>query len=90
MVPVHPLWAGLLKSDSPVLRGRFNKKYQVGDQVGYWTLLEYQTRGDGKRQVRGMFKCRCICGKIRIVRASNLTNGVSKSCGCQTTKGLKC
>ena len=29
-----------------------------------------------------VWKCRCVCGKIRYVIAHNLLSGITKSCGC--------
>lgn len=28
------------------------------------------------------WRCRCVCGRLRIIRGSSLKRGVSKSCGC--------
>lgn len=85
---VHPLWAGLVKGEfinQPLDAPRVPKltKFCVGEQVGYWTLLEYILRKEGFTRNRGYFKCQCVCGKIRWVKATNLTNGKSRSCGCQ-------
>lgn len=34
------------------------------------------------------WKCKCSCGKYRIVTSSMLTKGISKSCGCQNFVGI--
>lgn len=44
---------------------------------GYWTALE-----PVKKNNRKYWRCRCICGNENLVRTSNLTQGVSNSCGC--------
>lgn len=58
-------------------------KFAPGDKVGEWTLLEYTPgyRPVEGTQTRPYWLCRCSCGAKRRVRADNLTNGFSKSCG---------
>lgn len=44
----------------------------------------------GKIRNRSVFKCRCDCGEIAIVRSAYLTSGRTKSCGClRRQTGLK-
>lgn len=50
----------------------------TGQVFGRWTVLE-------KAENRGYvsyWKCRCECGKEAEVRGTQLTRGISKSCGC--------
>lgn len=62
-------------------------KYEVGQRVGEWTLLEYrpskcERRGDRWACVRPRaWKCQCSCGVLRMVQQDNLTSGKSLSCG---------
>lgn len=60
------------------------KTLKAGDRRGEWTLLEY-IPGHGRKgapdRVPGRWRCRCSCGAVRLVQASNITNGVSGSCG---------
>jgi hypothetical protein len=50
----------------------------VDDRFGRWTVIEVL---DGNQRL-----CRCDCGKTRIVTASTLRNGTSKSCSCGRAK----
>ena len=43
----------------------------------------------GKQKRNHCWKCRCDCGKEKIVAGCNLTSGNSKSCGCLKSKALK-
>jgi len=45
-----------------------------GDVHGRWTVLD--------ATVRNAVLCRCECGTERTVKATNLIQGLSKSCGC--------
>ena len=49
-----------------------------GQQFGYWTVIEHT----GFKKGQTMWKCQCICGTIREVRAGALKSGKSSSCGC--------
>lgn len=50
-----------------------------GHRFGRWTVLSFHAvRDNGHAQ----FLCRCDCGVERVVVASRLRNGSSKSCGC--------
>jgi len=50
-----------------------------GQQFGYWTVLE---RAEPGRRGATRYLCRCRCGKEKIVPASRLKRGTSRSCGC--------
>lgn len=63
-------------------------KYKVGDQVRHWKLLDYEIRKIGNRS-RGFYLAQCVCGTLRWVRASNLTNGYTRSCGCKCATQYK-
>ena len=55
-----------------------------GKRFGLWTILcFYENRkrpGSDKRD--SIWLCKCVCGRIRPVRYSNLNAGESDSCGC--------
>lgn len=57
-----------------------------GDRFGHWTVLEYiglrKASANARNRLR-MYRCRCDCGRIRDVRGSDLTRGVSQACGCR-------
>jgi len=51
----------------------------TGRTFHYWTVINIQT----KRRNRMIYwNCRCKCGVERSVRAGDLLNNTSKSCGC--------
>lgn len=50
----------------------------TGERFGRWTVLGIAPSTPRNAK----WYCRCDCGKERIVRASILRNGTSKSCGC--------
>lgn len=56
-----------------------------GQRFGRWTVLRYvglRPACRGSRNRLRVYLCRCDCGKEREVRGSDLTRGVSSSCGC--------
>lgn len=52
----------------------------TGLAFGRWIVVEYAGRYRGYGGA--VWKCRCQCGKEKLVRAEQLTGGGSKSCGC--------
>ena len=60
-----------------------NRKNLIGKKYGRWTVIDKapdQITPKGYHNV--MWKCRCECGTIKIVRGKSLVHGISKSCGC--------
>ena len=53
-----------------------------GQTFGWWKVLRYA----GMKGKATTWLCRCVCGITRAVGGWRLTNGQSKSCGCQHTK----
>jgi len=51
----------------------------LNQKFGRLTVIAWAGK-DKKRNI--LWKCRCDCGKERIVRGSNLLNGITTSCGC--------
>lgn len=49
----------------------------VGKQFGFLTVLARSERGY-------ILKCQCVCGVIKEIFTSNVTKGVTKSCGCKS------
>lgn len=49
----------------------------TGQRFGRWTVLEYAGYDNGVK-----WKCRCECGRVKIVRSDHLRYGKSTSCGC--------
>lgn len=50
----------------------------AGQTFGYWQVQEEYTTINGLRK----WKCRCQCGREKMVYENNLLTGKSKSCGC--------
>ena len=65
---------------STTLRGsRGQGNVMVGDVYGRWKTLSFSGRDEGEYAV---WLCRCDCGTESSVRAGNLRQGRSTSCGC--------
>lgn len=67
--------------------------YKKGDKINKLTIIEnpyYKLSTNGKNKFNNVifFKCMCECGNIRESKASNVTRGNLKSCGC-TSLGQK-
>lgn len=58
----------------------------TGQRFGRLVVVE-----DSGERRRGnvMWKCACDCGKVVIVRSSNLIQGITKSCGCLNMERIK-
>lgn len=54
----------------------------VGDVFGKLTILERIDEKDSGNKIRIKFKCRCECGRIKLVYKRSLLSGVTTSCGC--------
>lgn len=52
----------------------------TGRKFGYWKVLKLTNHQ--KRNNSNIWKCKCICGKVKFLTGNNLRNG-SKSCGCK-------
>jgi hypothetical protein len=48
----------------------------VGQRFGKWTVLEFA----GHRGFNGMWRCRCDCGTIKVIRREVLLGAVKGSC----------
>ena len=58
----------------------------TGQSFGHLKVL-----GRGLHESSGTngWRCRCVCGNIKVVTAGALNAGKTKSCGCQMTKGRR-
>ena len=45
----------------------------TGENIGDWEVIEYAGKS--------MWRCKCKCGKEKLVDGKSLRNGKSKSCG---------
>lgn len=52
----------------------------TGQKFGYWTVIERAENHPSTRSVQWL--CECECGTQRVIRASALKRGETKSCGC--------
>ena len=55
---------------------------RIGTKFGYWTVIEPP---DATRH--NYVRCRCICGKEKMIYVYNLLLGKSLSCGCKRKEG---
>lgn len=55
---------------------------RIGTKFGYWTVIE---QPDATRHA--YVRCRCICGKEKMIYVYNLLQGKSLSCGCKRKEG---
>ena len=54
----------------------------IGKKIGRLFVIE-KTNEKAKNNGEYKYKCKCECGKIILVRGSNLKNGNTKCCGCK-------
>lgn len=52
----------------------------TGREFGHWTVLRKVSR----KKKGSWYRCRCRCGKEKVVHGPTLRAGQSRSCGCQT------
>ena len=65
--------------------GRKAKDLTLTPHFGYLTVIE-RAENIGRYVA---WKCKCKCGKELVVRATDLTTGNTKSCGCYKIERLK-
>src|ERR1700752_3738556 len=61
----------------------------VGKKFERWTVLEKAESLRNGTTVRAMWFCKCDCGTVRAVAASDLKSSRSKSCGCYQKDALR-
>lgn len=67
---------GCHKREVTAARNSKKRKCLIGHEFGRWTVIgQISERPD-------LFVCRCRCGAVKEVFATNLKNGSSQSCGC--------
>jgi hypothetical protein len=52
------------------------RKNMVGQRIGKWTVEAFAGRRDG----RGVWRCKCHCGTVKVIRRSVLLHSVKRSC----------
>ena len=57
-----------------------NKKPLIGEKFGLLTVIDEIKERTYNRKV--LYKCRCDCGNIKIIRGNSLLTGNTFSCGC--------
>jgi hypothetical protein len=67
------------------LYGKDRPQVSIGDKFGKLLVEAAQGRDNHKNP---LWQCLCTCGKIKVVRGSNLLNGHTTSCGCSKGSGL--
>lgn len=67
-------------------RNNWLATYKPGSKIGLWTLVKYipgTVKGPDKEpRIENAWECVCECGNKRTVKAANLYNGITGSCGC--------
>lgn len=59
----------------------------IGLRFGYLEVIDYgKIIAKDSRHIRYYYKCKCDCGKIKMVRSDALKKGDTKSCGCWSVK----
>lgn len=76
---VAPLSAELCGEGSGGLR--MNANEMIGKTFGRWVVLRVEPPA-GRRTRHRKIMCRCLCGSEKLVDASSVSRGASKSCGC--------
>lgn len=77
----HDVRAGRLKSCN-CLRGLALYDQDVGSKFNLLTVLKHIKKKNNQGNMRSDFECLCECGNKKIIVASNVKSGRSKSCGC--------
>lgn len=57
----------------------------IGQRFGKLTVIGNAGRAKDKK---ALWKCKCDCGKFKIIRGSSLTQGQTKSCGCLQSEDI--
>ena len=84
---VHPSNKDNYKRCEKCRRIRNGSNDLKGERFGILTVIKESGRVKWKGGSRRLWLCKCDCGKEHTVRASDLKNGSTKSCGCE--QGLK-
>lgn len=58
----------------------------INEKFGKLTVIKFSHTINGKR---GMWLCKCDCGKEKIIRRDGLTSGHNTSCGCSILNNKK-
>ena len=72
--------------DLEALKAEGKRNSWNGRTFGDWTVIDGSYHGHGNH--RGVH-CVCSCGTERRVSVSNLLHGISRGCGCKTSKGSR-
>lgn len=88
-VPGGQLTGGKSKSCGCLQRdGRREKRLQLtGRTFGGWKVIEflYMKRTTPKGYPKSYYRCRCVCGKEKVLQGARLTQ--TNSCGCLIRRG---
>ena len=58
----------------------------TGQRFGKLTVIERASKPEGVKGTAIYWLCKCDCGNEKIIRGSNLRNGMTQSCGCLIIK----
>ena len=75
------VWYFMVKNNIP---RRSKKEVSVNDLTGktFGKLIVLNRDPSAEKNKGSMWKCRCDCGKTKVVRGTSLTQGHVNSCGC--------
>lgn len=62
------------------------KIVQAGDKFGFWMVLSESGKSNSGKI---LYRCECICKRVRDIPAGNLFSGRSSNCGCQRKENIK-
>lgn len=62
---------------------RKKQRLEVGDMLHDLTVIRLDHKDSRSRR---FLLCKCVCGKTKVIQASLITSGNTKSCGCRVKK----
>ena len=80
-----------LAAASADARDEASKRLHDGKTFGMWTVIagtHRRVERPGVKYPTAVVDCRCDCGTERTVSTGNLLGGISRGCGCRSTKAV--
>ena len=66
---------------------RKNAELIIGQKIGYWEVISEKLQIENTKQRESAYRCRCLCGIEKVVKAKLLHRNESLSCGCRWKHG---
>lgn len=70
---------GCLRRECAVAKGKRRQRVKPGERFGWLVVLEQIDGGAGGA---ALYRCRCECGRVKLVEGGSLSKGRTTSCGC--------